>query len=385
MKKTVLAIFALSALISCRSLIEEWQPVLGNPEPSAQFVPYTDTTLPQPFSGTFTSIKELKSMYKSKPLSVSGNVWIKGTVISSDLTGNIYRELYIQDDTGGIDLKLGKTSLYSEYALGQTLYVYCDDLTLGAYNGMPQLGLDQDSTASNEYETSYIDLQTIIDQHVFKGELGAPLEPQLVEEADIKAALSASYTGELWGKYVKIKGLTYGGEIFALVYPNPNLPHKADNPENRVFLSEATWGITTWALSKSAFIKLLEDGKLDTAEVGSGSTRYGEGSVCKVVRDVLTGTAQESRLDAFGMDADLTYKEVMKKYATSNAVSQYFKLGSTDIQIRSSGYAKFADKEIDSSILSGEKTVDVVGILSIYKENAQFTLVDDPSVSVIIN
>ena len=143
--------------------------------------------------------------------------------------------MYIQDETGGIDLKLGKSSLYSEYALGQTLYVYCDDLTLGAYNGMPQLGLAADETSSNEYETSYIDLQTIIDQHVFKGEVGTPIAPEVVDEAKVKAAISAGFTGELWGKLVTIKGLKYGNQIFALVYPNPNLPHKSANPENRVW------------------------------------------------------------------------------------------------------------------------------------------------------
>lgn len=384
MKKIIVILAAAAALVSCRSLIEEWQPVLGDPKPSAQYVPYTDSNLPpnSPAIGSYKTIKELKTLYKGTPLSVSGNVWIKGKVISSDVTGNIYREVYIQDETGGIDLKLGKSSLYSEYALGQTLYVYCDDLTLGAYNGMPQLGLAADETSSNEYETSYIDLQTIIDQHVFKGEVGTPIAPEVVDEAKVKAAISAGFTGELWGKLVTIKGLKYGNQIFALVYPNPNLPHKSANPENRVFLSESTWGIKTWSLSKAKYIEMLDSGALDQAEVGSGATRYGPGSVCFVVRKALTGTAQESRIEAFGMDADLTYKEVMKKYATANYVSHYFKLGSTDIQVRTSGYAKFADQELDAGLLSGGKSADITGIMTIYSGAAQFTLVDAPETSV---
>ena len=387
MKKIFVILAAAAALVSCRSLIEEWQPVFGDPKPSAQYVPYTDTNLPpnSPAISSYKTIKELKAMYKGTPLAVNGNVWIKGKVISSDITGNIYREIYIQDETGGIDLKLGKSSLYSEYALGQTLYVWCDDLTLGAYNGMPQLGVGADETSSNEYETSYIDLQTIIDQHVFKGEYGTPLAPAVVSEADVKAAISAGFTGELWGKLVTVKGLKYDNQIFALVYPNPNLPHKSGNPENRVFLSESTWGVKTWALSKAKYIEMLDSGAWDQAEVGSGSTRYGPGSVCSVVRNALTGTAQEGRLEAFGMDADLTYKEVMKKYATANYVSHYFKLGSVNIQIRTSGYAKFADQTLDSRILDGSRTVDITGIMTIYSGAAQFTLVDDPTVSVKVN
>ena len=387
MKKIIVILAAAAALVSCRSLIEEWQPVLGDPKPSAEYVPYTDNNLPpnSPAITSYKSIKELKAMYKGSPLSVNGNVWIKGKITSSDITGNIYREIYIQDETGGIDLKLGKSSLYSEYALGQTLYVYCDDLTLGAYNGMPQLGLGADETNSNEYDTSYIDLQTIIDQHVFKGEQGDPVAPEVVDEAKVKAAMAAGFTGELWGKLVTIKGLKYGNQIFALVYPNPNLPHKSANPENRVFLSEATWGIKTWSLSKAKYIEMLDSGAWDQAEVGSGATRYGVGSICHVVRQALTGTAQEGRIEAFGMDADLTYKEVMKKYATANYVSHYFTLGSTNIQVRTSGYAKFADQTLDAGVLDGSKTVDITGIMTIYSGAAQFTLVDEPSKSVKVN
>lgn len=381
MKKTIIAIFALAALASCQSLIEEWQPVFSiDPDEPAWFVPYTEETLPD-FSGTFTTIKDLKAMYKNgKPMEITGNVWIKGQVTSSDKTGNIYRELYIQDKTGGIDLKLGKSSLYSEYSLGQWVYVYCDGLTLGAYNGMPQLGLEADQTTTNDYETSYIDVQVIIDQHVFRGAFDKPVKPAVVTEADVKASLSAGFKGDLWGKLVTIKGLTYGNEIFALFYPNSNLPHTSANPENRVFLSDkGTWGINTWACSKAKYIEYLQKGAWDAAEVGSGATRYGsiKGKPSEYLKPGKT-------LDSFGADADLTYKEIMIKYANGNYVSHYFKLGSTDIQVRTSGFARFADIQLDPAILNGA-TVDITGILTIYSGSAQFSLIDDPSVSVVVH
>lgn len=381
MKKTIIAIFALAALASCQSLIEEWQPVFSiDPDEPAWFVPYTEETLPD-FSGTFTTIKDLKAMYKNgKPMEVTGNVWIKGQVTSSDKTGNIYRELYIQDKTGGIDLKLGKSSLYSEFSLGQWVYVHCDGLTLGAYNGMPQLGLEADQTTTNEYETSYIDVQVIIDQHVFRGAFDKPLKPAEVTEADVKASISAGFKGDLWGKLVTIKGLKYGNEIFALFYPNSNLPHTSANPENRVFLSDkGTWGINTWACSKAKYIEYLNSGVWDSAEVGSGATRYGsiKGKPSEYLKPGKT-------LDSFGADADLTYKEIMIKYANGNYVSHYFKLGSTDIQVRTSGFARFADIQLDPAILNGA-TVDITGILTIYSGSAQFSLIDEPSVSVVVH
>ena len=384
MKKIIVILAAAAALVSCRSLIEEWQPVLGDPQPSAEIHLYSDTDLPSgaPAIGSFKTIKELKAMYKNKPLEVSGNVWIAGYVTSSDRTGNIYKEIYIEDETGGIDLKLGKSSLYSEYTIGQKLYVYCDDLTLGAYNGMPQLGMEADQTSTNEYETSYIDLQAIIDKHVFKGQRNAKeIVPTVVTEAQIKASVTAGYNGELWGKLVTIKGLKYGNEIFALFYPNPNLPHKSGNPENRVFLSDnGTWGINTWSCSKAGYIAYLKSGVWDNATVGSGATKYGAISTTSPKSAGLTGKT----LDSFSPDEDKTYKEIMIKNASANYVSHYFKIGSTEVQVRTSGYARFAEEQLDPKIISGS-TVDITGILTIYSGSAQFTLVDEPSVSVKVN
>jgi len=383
MKKIYIALAAALALLSsCRSLVEEWQPVFtfGDNEPAVAKL-YSESELSQfGFSGTFTSIKDLKAMYKSGGVEITSNVWIKGQITSTDVTGNIYRELYIQDETGGIDVKIGKSSLYSEYKLGQWLYVSCSNLTLGAYNGMPQLGMAPDDTSTNEYETSYIDVQAIIDQHVFKGPYDDPVAPHVVTESEIKSAISMGFTGELWGKLVTIPGMLYKNEVFALFYPNPNMPHKSANPENRIFLSDnGTWGIDTWATSKSGYIRYIESGVWDTAEVGSGATRYGP--ITGSPADYLEKGSKV--LDSFGTDASLPYKEIMVKYATANYVSHYFVLGKTDVQVRTSGYSKFADEKLDSRIASGSK-VDITGILSIYSGSAQLSLVDEPSVSVVV-
>ena len=378
MKKSILAICALAALVSCQSLIEEWQPVFTfDDNVPAAYTRYTESNLPG-FGGSFTSIADLKANYKNKAWEVNGGIWIKGQVTSSDKTGNIYREIYIQDETGGIDLKLGKSALYSDYSVGQWIYVFCDGLTLGAYNGMPQLGMEADDTPTNEYETSYIDVQAIIDQHVFRGADATPLAPQVVTEADIKASIAKGFKGELWGKLVTIQGLKYGNEIFALFYPNSNLPHKSGNPENRVFLSGAgTWGVNTWSCSKAGYIGYLESGVWDKAQVGSGNTKLGPIATTTPKSAGLQGKT----LDSFAPDEESTYKEIMIKYAQGNYISHYFKLGSTDVQVRTSGYAKFADEKLPDKVLKGEE-VSITGILTIYSGSAQFSLVDEPSISV---
>lgn len=392
MKKYLYSIVALFALVSCQSLIEEWQPVFtfGDNEPAAMKIYAEDDLYEYDFGGTFTDIQDLKAQYDKKTTaeksSTSGhviteNIWIKGQVVSDDRTGNLYREIYLQDETAGIDLKLGKSSLYSDFKLGQWVYVKCEDLCIGSYKGMPQLGLEPDNTSLNEYETSYIDSQVLIDTHVFRGEYDTPLSPRMLTAGDISAAIaegsSAWNPASLWGTYVEVKDLTYGNQIFALVYPHGLIPHKKDNPYNRVFLSDkGTWGINTWAMSKSKYVEYINAGNFDAAEVGSGATRYG--AITTKPRDYAEKMG-ESVINMFGADADITFKEMMVKYATANYVSHYFKVGgtSTILQVRSSGYAKFSDKEIPASVLDGA-AVTIKGILTFYDGDAQISLITSP-------
>ena len=51
-------------------------------------------------------------------------------------------------------------------------------------------------------------------------------------------------------------------------------------------------------------------------------------------------------------------------------------MGSSGVQVRSSGYARFADTKIPQEILDGTASVSFTGILTKYKGEAQFTLID---------
>ena len=65
---------------------------------------------------------------------------ISGTIISSDQEGNCYKYLTIQDETGGIQIKVDNSSLYPKYQIGQRIFVECKDLVIGDYRKNKQLG-----------------------------------------------------------------------------------------------------------------------------------------------------------------------------------------------------------------------------------------------------
>ena len=78
----------------------------------------------------------------------------------------------------------------------------------------------------------------------------------------------------------------------------------------------------------------------------------------------------------------MTYKEIMIKYAAANYISHYFKQGETNVQVRTSGFAKFAGSKLSDDILA-KKPVTITGIVTLYNGAAQISLIDDPSISVV--
>lgn len=101
------------------------------------------------------------------------DVYIKGKVVSDDDEGNVYKSLYIQDETTGIELKLNN-NVGLRYKYGSWVYVRLTGLYLGNYRMMLSLG-GRPSESWNKagehkyYANSNIELQEVIDRHVFAG------------------------------------------------------------------------------------------------------------------------------------------------------------------------------------------------------------------------
>ena len=394
MKKSIIILFAaVAALVSCQGLKEEFQPVftfgdLGYEE----FVP---VDMDAEVNATIAQVKNLYTTH-GKPVEITQDWIIKGQITTSDEDGNVYREIYIQDGTGGLDLKLGRSSSYDDFKPGQILYIKCKGLTIGEYGykagasygaGLLQLGLkgdgweayeNKETTTVPEYETAYIDLLPIIKKHIFRGAIIKEDDPARIQPATYTGAqLSAMKdvtASDIVGNLCFLPGLKYGNkhngkEIFCLFYPDPNLNHSKNEAWNRVFLSspmnnttdnDYTFGITTWALTKNRFYQLASAGLWDDVSIG-------ESSLGKVGEAIT----KESN---FGYE--MPYKDVILAHPSAQSVSHYFMYDGVEVQVRSSGYARFADIELPARVRSGKQAVDVLGVLTRYQGAAQFTLLD---------
>jgi hypothetical protein len=121
-----------------------------------------------------TTISALLLKYPGSCDSISDTVIISGIVTANDESGNLYKKFVIQDETAGIEVDVDQTSMYIDYRVGQRIFIKCQGMYLGRYNGLPQLGYI--------YNGSIGRLPKIyIDQHIFPDSLpGKPIEPIVV-------------------------------------------------------------------------------------------------------------------------------------------------------------------------------------------------------------
>ncbi len=82
---------------------------------------------------------------------------IKGRVISSDESGNIYKNFVIDDGTAAITVSVNQKNIYKSYLRGQEVYIDVTGLHIGKYNGMLQLGAAEWYEAGKCYETTFME------------------------------------------------------------------------------------------------------------------------------------------------------------------------------------------------------------------------------------
>ncbi len=88
-----------------------------------------------------TTIADLKALHVIGNLEeITEDLIITGIVTADDRSGNFYKTLVIQDSTAAIELRLNETDLFNEYGEGRRLYIRCQGMWLGDYNGITQLG-----------------------------------------------------------------------------------------------------------------------------------------------------------------------------------------------------------------------------------------------------
>lgn len=102
------------------------------------------------------------------PIIITQEQVIKAIVTANDESGNIFKKIYLQDETGAIEMEVDQNSVYNYYPVGQTVYVDLNRLSISVYGDEQQLGHPDGYL----YRTPWEDFQT----HVQKDGWAKPEE-----------------------------------------------------------------------------------------------------------------------------------------------------------------------------------------------------------------
>ncbi len=103
------------------------------------------------------------------------DIIIRGRVIANDITGNIYQQLIIQDETAAITISVAKNDIYKTFPLGEEVFVNVTGLYVGAYANLFQIGAA--GTRDDGTPTTAKMNEGVFDAHVECN--GAP-QPELI-------------------------------------------------------------------------------------------------------------------------------------------------------------------------------------------------------------
>ena len=126
--------------------------------PSGDTPAYGNNTLQEK---NVVSIAELKEKYGitkemiNDTVRIDEGIQIKGVVTGNDAEGNIYNEIALQDETGGILVCIAQGGLCGQMQVGQEVLIDLGGLYIGAYRSQPQIGVPYTSTSSSGAKSTY--------------------------------------------------------------------------------------------------------------------------------------------------------------------------------------------------------------------------------------
>ena len=138
-----------------------------------------------------TTIKALKAMHVIGAIEkISQDLVIGGVVVADDKSGNFYKSIAIQDETGGITVRLDGTNLNTSYPVGRKIYIKLNGLYMGDYNRLIQIGGGIDDTDPSRPELAPI-ASTLFDRYILKGSLNNTITPKVVTVAQLHDSLQS--------------------------------------------------------------------------------------------------------------------------------------------------------------------------------------------------
>ncbi|MDL2320253.1 DUF5689 domain-containing protein [Alistipes sp. OttesenSCG-928-B03] len=93
-----------------------------------------------PDSENVVTVAFLKSLYLHSPVQIDREMYIEGYIVSTDRYGNFHKTIVVEDDTGGIAVRVDADDYHTRYRRHDCIRINCNSLVVSNYGGALQLG-----------------------------------------------------------------------------------------------------------------------------------------------------------------------------------------------------------------------------------------------------
>ena len=152
-----------------------------------------------------TTIAELKAKYASiitgnSVEEVTEDIIIEGVVVADDATGNVYKQIIINDETGALVVGVNDVGLYAMTPVGQRVRIDCKGLKIGGYGKMAQLGSLYNGKVGRMSKSVYQEHVRLIGEPNLNQ---TEMQPETIDESYFTDANMANLA-----KYVRIENVS---------------------------------------------------------------------------------------------------------------------------------------------------------------------------------
>lgn len=153
--------------------------------------PMTEVTLKVNFD-----IADLRRLCSDGCQTITKEYTCVGRVTSSDREGNFYRTMFIEDNSGGVAIRVGLYDLASQYPIGTQIALHLQNSAAMLIDGCVVVGLPPRSYDSEPRE---FESQEIINRYITRGTSVEAVEPKLYDISELNSSLC--------GSLIKVVGL----------------------------------------------------------------------------------------------------------------------------------------------------------------------------------